>query len=82
LFAVFKLAFGSWFSFFWCWRIFVFCLDFFEAFVDVGFEFVSDVVACSESVCSGCDGEFACDDTRDFSALPPFRVVQERVLED
>ena len=31
---------------------------------------------------SGCDGEFTCDDTRDFSALPAFCVMQEGVLED
>jgi hypothetical protein len=76
LFAAFKCSFGSRFSFFWCGRILVFYLDFLEALVDVGFKFVADVVSSSECVCSGGYGEFARDDPRDFSSLPPFCVVE------
>ena len=57
-------------------------MDFIYAFVNVSFQFVSNVVSSSESVCSGGYGKFACDDSCDFSPLPPFCVMQQGVLED
>jgi hypothetical protein len=60
----------------WRWCFFVFLADFFYAFGDVVFECVADVVAFSECVCSGCDGEFACDDAGDLSTLPAFSIVK------
>jgi hypothetical protein len=75
-------AFPRFWLFGW-WCLFVFFFDFFYAFVNVFFELVADVVVVfAECVCTGGDGEFACDDSGDFSTLPTFSVVEELVLED
>jgi hypothetical protein len=70
------------FGFFWRRWLLVFLVDFLDTLVYFFFEEIADVVFVSESVGACGYGEFSCYDTRDFSALPAFGVVEQGMLED
>jgi hypothetical protein len=83
-FSVAKSAFALWsrFCFFWRRGFFVFLADFVYAFVYVYFEVVANVVSLAKGICARSYSKFTRNYTGNLSTLPPFSVMQQRVLED